>query len=257
MRLIGKVTGLGAGYLLGGPFGALVGVAMGHQLFDRPPRELFGVPISDREVKNSLFFVATFSMLGKLAQADGKVSEEEIASVEDLVRGHFKLSRQSAKFAFKTFDEAIVSNDSFESHAHSFYDQFADSPDVLVTMLEIMLLVAHADSVYDESEEILIKSAAAIFGLDDEYEHILHLFKYQPDNLEHCYDLLDCEVSDDTGVIRERYEHLLDEHDPEVLIENGVPKELTNLAEEKRNLIQLAYEQILRSREFPHEGEER
>ncbi|MBQ62363.1 MAG: hypothetical protein CMQ19_09840 [Gammaproteobacteria bacterium] len=256
VRLIGKVTGLGAGYLLGGPFGALVGAAMGHQLFDRPPRELFGVPISNREVKNSVFFVATFSMLGKLAQADGEVSEEEIASVEGLVRSHFKLSWQSAKFAFKTFDEAVVSNDSFESHARTFHDQFADSPDVLVTMLEIMLLVAHADSVYDESEEFLIKSAAAIFGLDDEYEHILHLFKYQPDNLEHCYDLLGCEASDDTDAIRERYEHLLEEHDPDVLIENGVPKELTNLAEEKRKLILLAFEQILRSRGLPHDGED-
>jgi len=82
------------------------------------------------------------------------------------------------------------------------------------------------------------------------------LFKYQPDNLEHCYDLLDCEASDGTDAIRERYEHLLEEHDPDVLIENGVPKELTNLAEEKRKLILLAFEQILRSRGLPHDGED-
>ena len=233
MRWIGKVTGGGVGYLLAGQFGALAGVALGHQLFDKPPREFFGVPMSDREVKNSVFFVATFAMLGKLAQADGRVSREEIDSLEDIIKDRFHLSWKSANFAFKTFDDAVVSKKSFESHARSFYRQFIDSPEVLVSMLEIMLVVAHADFEYDHAEETLIRAAASIFELEDEYEHILHLYRHQPDNLEHCYELLDCEVEDDPVVIRERYEQLLRKHDPKVLIENGVPGELINLAEEK------------------------
>ncbi len=248
MRWVGKVTGGGVGYLLAGQFGALAGVALGHQLFDRPPREFFGVPISDREVKNSVFFAATFAMLGKLAQADGRVSREEINSLEDIIRDRFQLSWKSANFAFKTFDEAVVSNDSFESHAAAFYNQFVDSPEVLVSMLEIMLVVAHADFEYDQTEETLIKAAASIFKLEDEYEHILHLFRHQPNNLEHCYDLLDCELEDDSVAIRECYERLRREHDPKILIENGVPRELTNLAEEKYEQIQLAFDHILRSR---------
>lgn len=253
MRWIGKVTGGGVGYLLAGQFGALAGVALGHHLFDRPAREFFGVPISDREVKNSAFFVATFAMLGKLAQADGRVSKEEIDSIEDIIRHRFHLSWKSANFAFKTFDQAAVSDDSFESHARAFYNQFVDSREVLLSMLEIMLVVAHADFEYDHTEETLIKAAASIFELEDEYEHILHLFTHQADNLEHCYDLLDCQAADDSLVIRERYEQLRREHDPKLLMEHGVPKELTNLAEEKYKQIQQAFDHIVRSRENPEE----
>ena len=115
LRVLGKISGAGIGYYFAGPFGALAGVALGHQLFDRPPRAFFGVPMSEREIKNSVFFVAAFSMLAKLAEADGRVTDEETDAIKFLVKNRFHLSHRSADFAFKTFSEAI-DNDAKHTH---------------------------------------------------------------------------------------------------------------------------------------------
>ncbi len=249
MRVLGKVAGAGIGYFFAGPFGALIGVALGHQLFDRPPREFFGVPLSEREVKNSVFFVAAFAMLGKLAKADGRVSDEEFDAIKAIVKSKFKLSKQSSDFAFKTFSDAIDDDESFETHASAFYSQFSESPEALASMLEIMLIMAHADFEYDASEETLIKKAAEIFHLSGQYESILVLYSGEPDNLSHCYTLLNSSPNDSAEAIAEKYEQLLQEHNPEALMEKGVPQELITIAEEQQSKIENAYGHILASRE--------
>jgi DnaJ like chaperone protein len=248
MRVIGKIIGASTGFFLAGPFGALAGVALGHQLLDQPPREFFGVPMSEREVKNSVFFAATFAMLGKLAQADGRVSESELAAIKNIIENKFNLSRRSADFAYKTFTAAIEDDLSFASHARAFHSQFTNAPEALTSMLETMLVLAHADFEYDDSEESLIKSAAQIFGLQDEYPTILALFQSQPDSLEHCYLLLGVNIDDSDEVLAARVQHLLREHDPELLIQEGVPRELANLSSEKHEQIQQAYKTIQQAR---------
>jgi DnaJ like chaperone protein len=218
-------------------------------LFDRPPREFFGVPMSEKEIKNSVFFVAAFSMLGKLAKADGRVSDEETEAVKSIVTNKFRLSHQSAAFAFKTFADSIEDDEPFETHAAAFYSQFSEAPEALISMLEFLLIVAHADFDYDASEEALIKGAAEMFKLSGEYETILALYSAEPDNLVHCYQFLNSSTDDNAEVIHERYQHLMTEHDPVRLLAEGVPKELIAIAEEKIVKIENAYTHIMTSRE--------
>jgi DnaJ like chaperone protein len=252
MRVIGKIVGGTLGYVLGGPFAgpwaALAGIALGHQLLDRPPREFFGVALSGRDLKNSVFFTATFAMLGKLAQADGRVSETELAAVKEIIQDKFKLSATIADEAYQIFSESIEQSDSFETHARAFHSEFNDAPEALVNMLELMLMLAHADFDYDANEETLIKTAASIFGLTDEYPAILAVYQSTPDNLEHCYQLLGLSVDAANDDLRERYKHLLREHDPQLLLDEGVPQEMTAIAADKHAQIQLAYEHIQQSR---------
>ncbi|MFT7133889.1 MAG: DnaJ like chaperone protein [Cyclobacteriaceae bacterium] len=252
MRVIGKIVGGTLGYVLGGPFAgpwaALAGIALGHQLLDRPPREFFGVALSERDLKNSVFFTATFAMLGKLAQADGRVSDTEFAAVRAIIQEKFKLSSASADQAYHTFTDSVGQSDSFETHARAFYSQFRDAPEALASMLEVMLILAHADFDYDANEESLIKSAATIFGLADEYPVILAVYQSTPDNLEHCYQLLDLSMDAGDNDVQQRYEHLLREHDPQLLLAEGVPQEMTAIAADKHAQIQLAYEHIQQSR---------
>jgi DnaJ like chaperone protein len=252
MRVIGKIVGGTLGYVLGGPFAgpwaALAGIALGHQLLDRPPREFFGVALSERDLKNSVFFTATFAMLSKLAQADGRVSDAELSVVREIIQDRFKLSSSTADEAYQIFTESISQSDSFETHARAFYSEFTDAPEALASMLELMLILAHADFDYDANEESLIKSAAAIFGLSDEYPVILAVYQSTPDNLEHCYQLLGLSTDSADDYLQQRYEHLLREHDPQVLLDEGVPQEMTTIAADKHAQIQLAYEHIQQSR---------
>jgi len=252
MRVLGKIVGGVLGYVLAGkagPLGALFGAALGHQLFDRPPRQFMGIPMSEKEIRNSVFFAATFSMLGKLAQADGRVSDSEVETIKSIINDKFQLSRRSAAFAFQTFEAALQSEDSFETHARAFKSQFEDSPEALASMLEIMLILAHADMEYDAEEETLIRQAAEIFGIENEYDSILAIYLGDSSNLEHCYQLLGLTDADANDIVEARYHHLLKEHDPKLLLEEGVPKELLAVAEEKHEQIKLAYQQIMSSRD--------
>jgi len=254
MRVLGKILGGTLGYVLGGPFAgpwaALAGIALGHQLLDQPPREFFGVALSERELKNSVFFTATFAMLGKLAQADGRVSDAELAAVRDIIKDKFKLSAGSADLAYSAFTDAISQSDSFETHARAFHSQFGDAPEALASMLEIMLILAHADFDYDVNEESLIKSAAVIFELEHEYPAIFAVYKSTPDNLEHCYEIFDLAVDATDLELQQCYTHLLREHDPQVLVAEGVPEEMVAIAADKHAQIQLAYEHIQQSRQL-------
>ena len=79
----GKVIGGAFGFMLGGPLGALLGATLGHG-FDKG---LTGVDMlgsdqdwqgGSQERVQAAFFTATFSVMGHLAKADGRVTEDEI-----------------------------------------------------------------------------------------------------------------------------------------------------------------------------------
>ncbi|MFC1685307.1 hypothetical protein ACFL0R_07565, partial [Pseudomonadota bacterium] len=68
----------------GGPLGALLGAALGHNL----DKGLSGLQTEEeldpgeRERVQTAFFTASFSVMGAVAKADGQVSREEIALAE-------------------------------------------------------------------------------------------------------------------------------------------------------------------------------
>lgn len=82
MKFTGKVVGAAIGLLTGGPIGAAVGVLLGHQ-FDEftgsqdEPR-LRSDP--DSLAVGEHFFRSAFRVMGHVAKADGRVSEQEIAA---------------------------------------------------------------------------------------------------------------------------------------------------------------------------------
>ncbi len=94
MAWIGKVGGGILGFLVGGPPGAIIGTALGHQ-FDRGAGQgdrLRGLGYDPADAgiwsaadRQRLFFETTFYGLGALAKADGRVSEEELDSARTVM----------------------------------------------------------------------------------------------------------------------------------------------------------------------------
>src|SRR5579864_9827107 len=79
MKWIGKVVGGLLGALTLGPIGAALGVLLGHQ-FDEDGPGVFGGTAEELSAIGDRFFRATFRVMGYLAKADGRVSEQEIAA---------------------------------------------------------------------------------------------------------------------------------------------------------------------------------
>ncbi|MDZ7685823.1 MAG: TerB family tellurite resistance protein [Gammaproteobacteria bacterium] len=137
---LGKIFGGGLGFVIGGPIGAILGAALGHTAFDAQQGGGFG--FTRLEQKQSLYFAAVFSMLGKLAKADGVVSRHEIDIIEQVMRDNFRFSPQARTLAIEIFNTAKDFEEPFERFAQQFADEFGHAREVLVSIVDLLLVVA-------------------------------------------------------------------------------------------------------------------
>ena len=176
MGFIGKLVGGTIGFAMGGPLGALAGAVFGHT-FDRAGEldysfETGQLPGGHAQAQLT-FFVGTFSMLAKLARSDGRISPQEIDTVERFMAADLSLDPESRRVARGIFNKAVESNETFQAYASQFYGQFRTEPQLLEMMIDIMLRVSVSDGKLSAPEESLIQSAVKIFQLSDEtYENL-------------------------------------------------------------------------------------
>jgi DnaJ like chaperone protein len=78
----GKIIAGALGLFLGGPIGLLVGLFIGHSFDKGLVKTLqFGSPENIERIKTS-FFETTCLLLGYLAKADGRITQQEIDHTE-------------------------------------------------------------------------------------------------------------------------------------------------------------------------------
>ncbi|MDY6791297.1 MAG: TerB family tellurite resistance protein [Thermodesulfobacteriota bacterium] len=248
MGWLGKIVGGTIGFALGGPLGAIAGAAFGHT-FDRKNEGLYigeQTRLSTGEEAQFTFFIAAFSMLAKLAKADGHVSEEEVDTVNKFMLYDLNLDPESRMAAMNIFNAAIESSESFDDFAAQFYSQFSVQPQMLELMIDILLRVSIADGTMSESEERQIRSAARIFHFSDERYNKLKS-KYVQE-FEKYYAVLGCGENDTDERIKSRYRKLVMEYHPDKIVSKGLPEEFTKFAEDKFREIQDAYDRIRKER---------
>lgn len=249
MGLIGKILGGTIGFALGGPLGAVAGAVFGHA-FDSQSEQQWGprpsTHLSSIEESQLAFFVGTFSMLAKLASADGQVKEEEIRTVEAFAAGDLGLSPDSRLIAFNIFRAALDSPAGFEDFAHQFNERFKHQPQMIEMMIDILIRVGAADGKLNASEETLILNAVNIFNFDrSRYAHLKSRYAGVSDQ---AYHVLGCKRDDPIDVIKKRYRTLAQDYHPDKIASKGLPEEFNQLAHEKFREIQNAYETIKKER---------
>ncbi len=115
----------------------------------------------------SAFIVCVFSMLGKLASADGHVSPEEAAKVEDYMDFHLKLDRKTRSLALRVFRESVNSPLELRDYAEKFRQTHRERYRMFDAMIEILVELSAADGVLSSREDELIGSAALVLGLTE------------------------------------------------------------------------------------------
>lgn len=238
MSWLGKILGGGLGFVIGGPIGAVLGAVIGHQALDA------GGQFSSLETKQSIYFTAVFSMLGKLAKADGVVTQHEIDVIEQVMRDHFRLTPQARNLAIQIFNTAKDSDDQFEDFARQLKQEFSGAREVLVSVVDLLVLVAHSDGDMHGVEEQLIRSAVQIFGIEEEYRQILGRYSGVPDDIDHFYQILGCKRGDDFASIKKKYRKLAMEYHPDRIQSQGMAPEFAAAAEERFKEIQHAFDMV-------------
>jgi len=248
MGIIGKIVGGTIGFALGGPLGAVAGAVFGHAFDSEQLTPLQGGAdrLSDIEESQLAFFVGTFSMLAKLARADGRVTNSEMAVIEQFAVRDLGLNVQSRDVAFNIFHTALNSPATFEEFATQFHGHFRDRADMIEMMIDILLRVSVADGTLHASEEALILSAVRIFNFGPlRYEQLKSRYAKSDDK---AYDVLGSKRTDNDDSIKKRYRHLVQTYHPDKIAGKGLPDEFTQLAQDKFREIQAAYDTIKKER---------
>lgn len=250
MGIIGKIVGGSLGFALAGPLGAIAGAAFGHA-FDRDAdgfQEKEVQRLSDMEESQLAFFVSTFSMLAKLAKADGQVSQKELDVVAHFAAHDIGLSGEHRRVAMNLFSAALESPASFEDFAVQFFQRFSGQSQLIEMMVDILLRVSVADGRLETSEEALILSAVRIFGMNQgRYHQIKSRYVASADQ---AYQILGSRREDSNEQIKKQYRKLVHSYHPDKVLGKGLPDEFVELAHVKFLEIQTAYEQIRKERHF-------
>ncbi|WP_419655274.1 TerB family tellurite resistance protein [Desulfosarcina variabilis] len=181
-------------------------------------------------------------MLAKLAQADGRVTKEEIKSIEGFMEKDLRLDAQGRHAAVNIFRTALNAPGAFSDFARQFYSQFNNQPQLLELMIDILIRVAVSDGNMTNAEEALIQDAVKTFNFSHQrYEQLISQYARPSDS---AYAVLGCQPSDSDEQIKRCYRQRVQEYHPDKIAAKGLPEEFTRFAQDKFREIQDAWDKI-------------
>lgn len=124
--------------------------------FKRLPEESLGT-----------FIVCAFSMLGKLSQVDGYLSEEEVARVHAYIDTTLCLRGKTRDLAISVFKESAGSPLDIRDYAERFQKAFSDKVNLADELVRILLEIGASDGMLGLEEERSIRSVALLIGLSE------------------------------------------------------------------------------------------
>lgn len=267
MRIWGKVLGAFFGFLLGNIFGALLGLWIGHR-FDRGMGMSFRRAPSQQQ--QAVFFHATFAVMGHIAKASGQVTEHEIRVASSLM-DRMRLSGEQRVRAQESFRQGKESDFPLRETLAEFRRASLGQRDILRFFLEVQLQAAFADGKVEANERAILQTIADELGFSRiELARILAMAEAQmnffhrqqqggqgqqyrqeapsQDRLKDAYQLLGVSESDSDQEIKRAYRKEMSKHHPDKLAAKGLPPEMMEMAKEKTQEIQQAWEWIREAR---------
>ena len=189
--------------------------------------------------------LAIIALAGKMARADGSVSDVELEAFERVFRvppgeqGHvrriFNLARQDVA--------------GYEAYAGQIAKLFVGNPGMMEDVLDGLFEIAKADGVLHPAESQFLERVAEIFGFAPNEFRRIRASHFAPE-LTDPYVILGVSYAAGEEEIRRTYLRLVRENHPDSLIARGVPEEFVKLANDKLAAINPAYEAIQTERDF-------
>jgi len=260
----GKLLGGTFGFLLAGPLGALIGAALGHNFDKGLGSGLKGFAPGAQERVQTAFFTALFSVMGHLAKADGRVTEDEIALARNVMQ-RMQLDDGMRQTAIRLFNQGKQPDFPLEDVLHQFKLECHRRRNLMQMFVEILMHAAYADEHVHPAEQAVLESVREILGFSpQEFRHIEALVRHarhfggassrgadapSPQAvLQEAYEVLGVQATASDAEVKKAYRRLMNQHHPDKLVSRGLPEEMIRLATEKTREIKEAYELVKRNR---------
>ena len=240
--------------LLGGPIGAMIGAILGGSISASTKR------IGNTERNQVAFFVCFFSCLAKLAKADGVISKEEIAYVEELMDNHFRLDPQTKDIAKRVFLEAKDNSTPAAEYIQQFGQIVNYDRELCMMLIGTLIELSRRDGQSSPEEQAIIEDARRILHLDSSGSSGSYSYSGSGDQrqqyssassnteLQEAYELLECSPTDSDSEIKKKYRDKCAAFHPDKLQSKGLPDEFMKFATEQMTRINKAYDLIMKNR---------
>ena len=207
------------------------------------------------------FFRTTFELMGHVAKSDGRVSEAEIDAARRLMN-ELQLGPHDISVAIERFRAGKAAAYDAELGIERLREACGQRYDLLRAFMELQLRAALAgNDMSPPARAILTRVAARLgmSGLEFAYmeaalraRHTYRASDARPaagaGSLAQCYAELEVEAGVTDQEVTKAYRRQMSRHHPDKLVANGLPESMAQMAKEKTQRIQEAYEGIRAAR---------
>ena len=238
MSIWGRLLGGAAGFALGGPIGAILGVMAGSAL-DKKNKRSFKYSQITQDQKQQIFTISFIILSAKLAKSDGKVTNDEIQAFKE----KFNIPKSELNKVGKIFNESKKDVYGYKQIADQVGQLFIDNKLLLEEMLNNLFYIAASDGQISVNEIDLLRSISQSFSFDE--KTFQRIFQMNLNNSSSDpYKILGVSRDEVDQEIRKKWIELNKEHHPDNLIAKGMPEEFIENSNKELAAINLAYDKI-------------
>jgi DnaJ like chaperone protein len=268
MNWIGKIVGAVLGYLLTRrPAGVLLGLILGH-LYDQYAAGRGAGARADSATVRVVFFRTAFGVMGHVAKADGRVSEQDIAAARRIFR-QFNLGEADTRAAMKFYTHGKGAGYELDGALRELADACRGREEVLRMFLEIQMRAALlGDGLQGATRTTLLRVANALGIGALEFAHLEILARLQAQaagfppggaggrraeapgsgSLADAYEVLEVPGTASDAEVKRAWRRLMSRNHPDKLVARGLPESMLEVAKQKTQAIQAAYERVREAR---------
>jgi DnaJ like chaperone protein len=234
-------------------WGAAAGAIIGYMLDSRGGVRL-ATPNGAASI-SSEFFRTTFEIMGHVAKADGRVSEAEIDAARRVMQ-ELNLGPADVAAAIACFRAGKAAGYDANLSVERLRESCGLRYDLLRAFVDLQLRAALAGNGISPPARRILQGIAQRLGLSDlEFANMEASLRARQNgsrapanNLAQCYAELEVDASSSDQDLVKAYRRQMSRHHPDKLVANGLPESMAQMAKEKTQRIQEAYEVIRAAR---------
>ncbi len=253
-----KLIGFVVGFYFAGFWLAILGLFVG-SIFDRV--RIYGTGGANplhQALRQTVFLETVFISMGKLAKADGHVSQDEIDHVEAVMQ-KLGMTADHRQRAIALFKQGATPDFDIAPTYQRFMSICGHTKNLKDVLLVYLIVMAMADGHFHSAEEALLLDISARMGYSPEvFRQMVDMVTNQShfgagqastaDQLEDAYKALGVTKENSDAEIKRAYRKLMSQYHPDKLIGQGMPEDMIAMATEQAKEIQLAHDLIKQHR---------
>jgi len=254
-RILGALTG----FFIFGFLGIFLGYFIGSFIDRFRAFGSGGMNPFNTSRRQSVFLETVFILMGKLAKADGRVSETEVSHVQQFMQ-KLGMKPDHRLKAIALFKQGASADYDIHPKINEFLAICGHSNNLKQMLLVYLIIMGLSDGHLNVAEEELLKEVAGRLGYNPvAFRQLLEMVLNQAhfaggqstsaSALEDAYKALGVSKENTDQEIKRAYRKLMSQYHPDKLMGQGVPEEMIAVATEQAKEVQTAYDLIKKHRD--------